>query len=179
MRGKDGWYVGFVLPGSPAEQAGLRYGDRLVTVGDYAMDGLPAQVAMRALEGRELTSTRVEAARPGPDGKPRPLDLTLRRTGRTDITRVFLPGHGLLLLGRRRGPLYVAAAGDFRPGGDGQAWDAGPAAELVGAEVEAVNGKPVLYLTRQDWVRAVTRDLRLKPRGKPEVVLPASQSPAA
>jgi hypothetical protein len=173
MRGQSGdWYVGFVLPGSPADEAGLRYGDRLLRVGGRPMEGVPPSVALRLLDGRELVAARIEAERAGADGRPRPLNVTLRRAGRAQLMRVYLHGHGLLLVGKPKGALYVAGAGDLAPGGSGA--EASAAAEsLVGAEVEAVNGKPLRYLSRSDWARAVGREARLKVRGRgAEVVVP-------
>lgn len=180
MRGPSGgWFVGFVLPGSPADEAGLRYGDRLLRVGGRAMDGLPPAVALRLLDGRELTAVRIEGVRAGSDGRPRPLNMTLRRAGRTQMLRIYLHGHGLLLVGRPKGALYIAGAGDLAPGGTGEEASAA-VASLVGSELEAVNGKPLRYLTRADWARTVGREARLKLRGRAnEVVVPLMRSTAS
>ncbi|MEU8349200.1 MULTISPECIES: S41 family peptidase [unclassified Streptomyces] len=84
----DGWYVGVGLwvgsgadgridvtrarPGSPAERAGIRAGDRLLSVDDTPADGMPVTEIVARLRGDG------QDARAGSS-----VDLVLRRDGRT------------------------------------------------------------------------------------------------
>ena len=50
-------YVGVVYPGSPAEQAGIRAGDRLETINDRPISALTKEQFRKALEGPQVMLT--------------------------------------------------------------------------------------------------------------------------
>jgi len=67
--------VRVILPGLPAEKAGLRVGDRLLRVGDRQALELRPEVAERILRGAPGTAVLVQAMRPG-EAAPRRFHLT-------------------------------------------------------------------------------------------------------
>jgi hypothetical protein len=70
-----GVIVGSVLPGGPAESAGLKTGDRLLTIDGERAEGLPLTDCVQRLRGAEGTRVLVTVAREGGS----PLDVTITR----------------------------------------------------------------------------------------------------
>lgn len=76
LKGEDGALTILrVIPGSPAEAAGLRPGDRIVAVGDQTVSGLPPETAADMLQGPEGSLVRVTVVSPG----QAPRELWVRR----------------------------------------------------------------------------------------------------
>jgi carboxyl-terminal processing protease len=65
LQHRDGVYVQSVVPNTPADKAGLRYGDRFLTVGGKdAKDWTSAEVS-RNVRGERGTTVKIEIQRPG------------------------------------------------------------------------------------------------------------------
>ena len=78
LQHRDGVYVQSVVPNTPADKAGLRYGDRFVTVaGREAKDWTSAEVS-KNVRGTGGTSVKVKIDRVG---APAPLDFEIVRGG--------------------------------------------------------------------------------------------------
>lgn len=78
LRHRDGVYVQSVIPGTPAEKAGLRYGDRFVEVeGKDAKDWSSSEVS-RNVRGEKGTTVNIKMERVN---SAQPLDLTIPRGG--------------------------------------------------------------------------------------------------
>lgn len=78
LQHKDGVYVQSVVPNTPADKAGLRYGDRFVTVeGKDAKDWTSAEVS-KNVRGERGTNVKVQIERVG---SPAPLDFEIVRGG--------------------------------------------------------------------------------------------------
>lgn len=66
LKGEDGGLtIVRVIQGSPAEAAGLRPGDRILSVGDQPTASLPPEAAADLLQGPEGSLVRVTVASPG------------------------------------------------------------------------------------------------------------------
>lgn len=104
MQYRDGVYVQSAIPGTPAEKAGLRYGDRFVTVdGKDAREWTSAEVS-KNVRGERGTNVRVEIERPGSD---KPLEFVITRGG------VPLPSvRNFFIL--REGVGYIGLTGGFQ-----------------------------------------------------------------
>ena len=78
LQHRDGVYIQSVIPNTPADKAGLRYGDRFVQVGEKdAKDWTSAEVS-KNVRGERGTPVNVKIGRAGQD---KPLDFTLVRGG--------------------------------------------------------------------------------------------------
>ena len=78
LQHRDGVYIQSVIPNTPADKAGLRYGDRFVQVGDKdAKDWTSAEVS-KNVRGERGTPVNVKIGRAGQD---KPLDFTIVRGG--------------------------------------------------------------------------------------------------
>lgn len=78
MQHRDGVYVQSVIPGTPADKAGLRYGDRFTAVdGKDAREWTSAEVS-RNVRGERGTNVRVEVERSDSD---KPVEFTITRGG--------------------------------------------------------------------------------------------------
>ena len=78
LQHRDGVYVQSVVPNTPADKAGLRYGDRIVTVaGKDAKDWTSSEVS-KNVRGERGTSVNVQVERVG---APVPLDFEIVRGG--------------------------------------------------------------------------------------------------
>jgi carboxyl-terminal processing protease len=78
LQHRDGVYVQSVIPGTPADKAGLRYGDRFVTVsGKDAKDWTSAEVS-KNVRGERGTPVKVQIERVGAPG---PIDYEIVRGG--------------------------------------------------------------------------------------------------
>ena len=78
LQHKNGVYVQSVVPNTPADKAGLRYGDRFVTVeGKDAKDWTSAEVS-KNVRGERGTNVRVQIERVGTQN---PLDFEIVRGG--------------------------------------------------------------------------------------------------
>lgn len=78
MQYRDGVYVQSAIPGTPAEKAGLRYGDRFVTVdGKDAREWTSSEVS-KNVRGPRGTNVRLEIERPGSD---KPVEFVITRGG--------------------------------------------------------------------------------------------------
>ena len=72
LQHRDGVYVQSVIPNTPADKAGLKYGDRFLTVdGKDARDWTSAEVS-KNVRGEKGTSVKVRVERPGAS---QPIDL--------------------------------------------------------------------------------------------------------
>ncbi len=78
LQHRDGVYVQSVIPGTPAEKAGLRYGDRFVTVdGKDAKEWSGAEVS-KNVRGEKGTTVKVQVERVG---SQQPLSFDIVRGG--------------------------------------------------------------------------------------------------
>lgn len=78
LQHRDGVYVQSVIPNTPADKAGLRYGDRFLLVdGKDARDWSSAEVS-KNVRGEKGTSVKVRIERPG---VAQPIDLEITRGG--------------------------------------------------------------------------------------------------
>jgi carboxyl-terminal processing protease len=78
LQHRDGVYVQSIVPGTPADKAGLRYGDKFLTVdGKDAKDWTSAEVS-KNVRGERGTSVHVEVERAG---APSPMDFDIVRGG--------------------------------------------------------------------------------------------------
>ncbi len=78
LQHRDGVYIQSVIPNTPADKAGLRYGDRFVQVGEKdAKDWTSAEVS-KNVRGERGTPVNVKIGRAGQD---KPLDFTIVRGG--------------------------------------------------------------------------------------------------
>lgn len=75
---KDGVYVQSVIPNTPADKAGIRYGDRFVNVdGKDAKEWTSSEVS-KNVRGEKGTSVKVQVERPSSD---KPIEFTITRGG--------------------------------------------------------------------------------------------------
>lgn len=86
-----------VLPGTPADEAGLRPGDRIVAVDGRRLEGAPVETVQSLIRGREGTEVRLEVEREG-----RVLSFTIRRA------RIDIPAVDAQLLSRDIGYIKVS-----------------------------------------------------------------------
>ena len=78
LQHRDGVYVQSVVPGTPAERAGLRYGDRFLEVdGKDARQWTSAEVS-KNVRGERGTAVRIKIERAGVE---KPLDFEITRDG--------------------------------------------------------------------------------------------------
>ena len=78
LQHRDGVYIQSIIPNTPADKAGLRYGDRFVQVeGKDAKDWTSAEVS-KNVRGERGTPVNVKIGRAGLD---KPLDFTIVRGG--------------------------------------------------------------------------------------------------
>lgn len=78
LQRRDGVYVQSVIPGTPADKAGVHYGDKFLSVdGKEAKDWTSAEVS-RNVRGERGTSVNVKLQRVGSD---KPVELTIVRGG--------------------------------------------------------------------------------------------------
>ena len=104
MQHRDGVYVQSVIPGTPAEKAGLRYGDKFLTVdGKDASEWTSAEVS-RNVRGERGTNVRLEIGRPSSE---KPLEFTITRGG------VPLPSVRTYFM-LRDGVGYIGLTGGFQ-----------------------------------------------------------------
>jgi len=99
LKGEEGSLVILrVIPGSPAEAAGLKPGDRIVAVGDQPTTSLPAEEAANLLQGPEGSFVRLKVQSAGQE----PRELWIRRTQvevpSIDGTRIIDPTTGVAYL---------------------------------------------------------------------------------
>ena len=78
LQHRDGVYVQSIIPNTPADKAGLRYGDRFITVnGKEAKDWTSAEVS-KNVRGEKGTSVKITVERVG---SPAPISLEIVRGG--------------------------------------------------------------------------------------------------
>jgi carboxyl-terminal processing protease len=94
MRG--GWYIDSIIPGGPAEEAGLKAGDRIVTVDGAAVRDWTLQELSSRVRGESGTQVRFTAARFGESGTLS-FTLTRRQIFPVEITYEDL-GNGIALV---------------------------------------------------------------------------------
>jgi carboxyl-terminal processing protease len=84
-------HVTYVVPGTPAERAGLRVGDVLLTIDGTAIKGMSVDNASRLLRGRAGTLVAVDVQR---QGEPQAMAFSIKREEVQPPTVVFrmLPG---------------------------------------------------------------------------------------
>jgi carboxyl-terminal processing protease len=104
--GSGGVRISYVVPGTPADRAGLRAGDVLLTIDGSPAKGLSVENASKLLRGKAGTIASVIVARPGESGS---LTFSIRREEVQPPTVVFrmLPGD--------IGYIYVMAFGKATP----------------------------------------------------------------
>jgi carboxyl-terminal processing protease len=98
LQHRDGVYVQSIVPGTPADKAGLRYGDRFVTVdGKDATDWSSAEVS-RNVRGERGTPVKVRVERVG---SPNPVEFEIVRGGvpLPSIRNYFLLPNGVGYIG--------------------------------------------------------------------------------
>jgi carboxyl-terminal processing protease len=96
LKGEDGALVIVrVIPGSPAEAAGLRPGDRIVAIGDQPTEKLPTEVAADLLQGPEGSLVDLKVVSPGQP--PRNVSVRRRQVEVPSIegARLLDPGSGV------------------------------------------------------------------------------------
>ncbi|CAN5528004.1 S41 family peptidase [soil metagenome] len=78
LQHRDGVYIQSIVPGTPADKAGLRYGDKFISVDDKdALKWTSAEVS-KNVRGPKGTPVNVKIGRPGVE---KPIDLTIVRGG--------------------------------------------------------------------------------------------------
>lgn len=78
LQHRDGVYIQSIVPGTPADKAGLRYGDKFIEVdGKNALKWTSAEVS-RNVRGERGTPVNVKIGRPGSD---KPVEYTIVRGG--------------------------------------------------------------------------------------------------
>lgn len=78
LQHRDGVYVQSIIPNTPADKAGLRYGDRFVTVDDKEAKEWTSSEVSKNVRGPKGTSVRVKMERAG---VAKPLEFTIVRGG--------------------------------------------------------------------------------------------------
>jgi regulator of sigma E protease len=189
--------VGAVVPGSPAEQAGLRAGDRVVAIDGSRVDTFAdIQIAgAMAKPGQEIS---IDVERPATDGTAQPRTETIRVTPRKD------PASGLLQVGIE--PALSPQVGEARPaerrlfettmtrlglGPEGTGPASSPLRTLVAVDGSPAptttsladaaarsGGAPVRTRWRTDAGTEVERDLRPLPELEQLRTLPRAGMPA-
>ncbi len=104
LQHRDGVYVQSVIPNTPADKAGLRYGDRFVDVDGKDAKDWTSQEVSKNVRGIEGTSVTVKIDRVG---NAKPLDFTIVRGG------VPLPSIRNYFM-MRDGIGYVGLSGGFQ-----------------------------------------------------------------
>jgi carboxyl-terminal processing protease len=92
---RDNWPMVIApFPGSPAERAGLRTGDRIVEIDGKKTQGWTVDETLRALRGPPGTTVQLALERPG---SPRRLSFSLVRSGihRRAVSRAILLSAGI------------------------------------------------------------------------------------
>lgn len=104
LRYRDGVYVQSVIPGTPAEKAGLRYGDRFVEVEDKDARDWSSQEVSKNVRGTRGTPVRIKIERVGAS---RPLEMKIIRGG---VPFPSIRNHFML----EGGVGYVGLSGGFQ-----------------------------------------------------------------
>ncbi|HXG84504.1 MAG TPA: S41 family peptidase [Pyrinomonadaceae bacterium] len=78
LQHRDGVYVQSIIPNTPADKAGLRYGDRFVEVGGKNAGEWTSAEVSRNVRGERGTPVNLKVGRPGSD---KPLEFTIVRGG--------------------------------------------------------------------------------------------------
>lgn len=109
LQHRDGVYVQSVIPNTPADKAGLRYGDKFVQVdGKEAKDWSSAEVS-KNVRGEKDTLVNIKMERAGLD---KPLDLNISRGGvpLPSIRNYFMLPNGVGYVGLTGGFQQTTAA---------------------------------------------------------------------
>ena len=78
LQHRDGVYVQSIIPGTPADKAGLRYGDKFLTVDDKEAKEWSSSDVSKNVRGPKGTSVKVKMERVG---VAKPLEFTIVRGG--------------------------------------------------------------------------------------------------
>lgn len=101
---KDGVYVQSVIPNTPAEKAGIRYGDRFVSVdGKDAREWTSSEVS-KNVRGEKGTAVKIHIERPSSE---KPVEFTITRGG---VPLPSIRNHFML----PNGVGYIALTGGFQ-----------------------------------------------------------------
>lgn len=101
---RDGVYVQSVIPNTPADKAGIRYGDRFFTVdGKDARDWTSSEVS-KNVRGEKGTSVKIQIERPSSE---KPVEFTITRGG---VPLPSIRNHFML----PNGVGYIALTGGFQ-----------------------------------------------------------------
>ncbi|MFN2564829.1 MAG: S41 family peptidase [Gemmatimonadaceae bacterium] len=92
---RDGWVtVVAPLPGTPAEQAGVQAGDRIISIGGKVTTGWAPEEALRALRGAPGTVINFVVERAGVD-EPVPFTVTRREIQFHAVQNALMLGNGI------------------------------------------------------------------------------------
>jgi carboxyl-terminal processing protease len=109
LQHRDGVYVQSIVPNTPADKAGLRYGDRIISVdGKDARDWTSAEVS-KNVRGEKGTPVKVKVERVG-SAQPIELDLTRGGVPLPSIRNYFMLPNGVGYVGLTGGFQETTAA---------------------------------------------------------------------
>jgi carboxyl-terminal processing protease len=136
LQHRDGVYIESVVPGTPADKAGLRYGDKFIEIEGKDSQKWTSSEVSKNVRGERGSSVNIKVARAGSD---KPVEYTIVRGG------VPLPSirNFFMLSG---GVGYVGLTGGFQ--------------ETTGAELEEAIAK-----LKSQGMKSLVLDLRNNPGG--------------
>ncbi|MFN2399680.1 MAG: S41 family peptidase [Gemmatimonadaceae bacterium] len=96
---RDGWITVIArMPGTPAEQAGLQPGDRIIAINGRPTEGLLPDEALRALRGRKGSRVTLTVDRPG-EGGPRRFSMVRTNIRVRAVRTSFMVDNGTAYIG--------------------------------------------------------------------------------
>lgn len=98
LQHRDGVYVQSVIPKTPADKAGVRYGDKFLAVDDKDAKEWTSSEVSKNVRGEQGTSVRVKFERVGAD---KPIEMTITRGGvpLPSIRNYFMLSNGVGYVG--------------------------------------------------------------------------------
>lgn len=92
---RDGWVTVLAsLPGTPAERAGLRAGDRMIEIAGRSTKGWDSDQAVKVLRGARGTPVNVKIVRIGVE-QPIPFNITREEIHLSSVPYAFMMGDGV------------------------------------------------------------------------------------